>query len=82
MVDLTPTVKSGTAEEISSVALAMLHKYPSDAVSRAEARYDGALSRGKVDLAIRWWRIKEAILKLRSLQIERDPTKPRRIGVR
>jgi hypothetical protein len=68
MAELIPAAKPTTAEEISSAALAMICKYPSDAINRAWARYDAALAGGKVDLAIRWWRIKEAIVRLGSLQ--------------
>jgi hypothetical protein len=58
--DAEPTVW----DEISSAAAEMIRRYPSDAAIRAEARYDALLAVGKVDKAIRWWRIKETIVRL------------------
>ena len=65
MAGSTPADEPATSDEISSRALELIRRYPSDAIIRAEARYDALLARGRVDKALTWWRIKAAIARLR-----------------
>ena len=55
------------AKEIAQAALELIRRHPSDAVVRAEARYEVLLSRGKVDRALKWWRVKREITELQSM---------------
>jgi hypothetical protein len=63
MAGQAPDAEPTASDEISSAAAEMLRRFPSDAAIRAEARYDALLAVGKVDKAIRWWRIKETIAR-------------------
>jgi hypothetical protein len=65
MAGAMPAGEPATSDEISSLALEMIRRYPSDAIIRAEACYDAFLARGRVDKALTWWRIKAAIAELR-----------------
>lgn len=85
-----PADEPATSDEILSLALEMIRRYPSDAIIRAEARYDALLARGRVDKALTWWRIKAAIARLRvapsppgrrgDRQVARVPAAPRFIA--